>query len=239
MRRLLLVILFGAGVALLTGLGLWQLDRAGQKRDRHAVYSERRAAPPLDLAMVAAGADPADYAWRRVTFAGHYQDQHVLLDNRSYRGQAGYEVLSPFRGNDGRVVLVDRGWIPLRASRASPPSLAAPADPTVLHGHLGPPPFVGLALDAAAREAEWLGPDLLRVQRLELEPLGELLQQPLWNTVLYLETDQLGAFVVDWPVPGDGSAKHQAYAVQWFAMATILAGIGLWQLRRPRPVPPQ
>jgi cytochrome oxidase assembly protein ShyY1 len=52
--------------------------------------------------------------------------------------------------------------------------------------------------------------------------------------VLYLDAGQPGALVIARIPPGDDSARHTAYAVQWFAMAAVLAGIGVWNLRRAR-----
>ena len=47
-----------------------------------------------------------------------------LLDNRSYRGQPGYEVLTPLVRAGATALLVDRGWVPFTGSRRSLPEVA-------------------------------------------------------------------------------------------------------------------
>lgn len=229
MARLLAILLFASGTAGLAGLGLWQLDRAAHKRERHAGYVARQSAAPLDFATLPADSRLAELEWRQVRARGHYLDRHVLLDNRLLQGRAGYEVLTPFATDDGRVVLIARGWVPLGASRDAAPDVLAPAEALTVHGHFGDVPVSGIELAGETRQAELMAPEIIRVQRVLLEALAPLLEVRLWPAVLYLAPDAPGAFAVAWPAPGDGSAKHTAYAVQWFAMAAVLGGIGLWQ----------
>lgn len=232
MRRAVLVVLFVLGCAGLSSLGLWQLGRAEEKRDRHADYLARSAAAPLDVDALAAGAPQNDLRWRRARLSGYYEPRHVVLDNRTQNGRTGYEVLTLFATLGGRAVLVDRGWIPLGASRDTAPDVLAPADPLVIEGFLGAEPVVGITLGDSSGAAELLAPDLYRVQKVDLAALTELLGVDLLPAVLYLDAGQAGALEVAWSQPGDGSSKHMAYAVQWFAMALVLAAIGLYNARR-------
>lgn len=234
MARLLAIVLFVSGTAGLIGLGLWQSDRAAQKRARYAGFVERQAAVPLDFADLPSDSRLAELAWRQVRARGRYLDRHVLLDNRLQHGRAGYVVLTPFAADSGRVVLIARGWVPVGPSRAVAPEVLAPADALSVHGHFGDVPVGGIELGGEPSGAELMTPEIVRVQRLMLDGLAPLLDVTLWPAVLYLAPDAPGALAVDWPAPGDGSAKHTAYAVQWFAMATVFGGIGLWQWRRSR-----
>ncbi|MEQ8232129.1 MAG: SURF1 family protein [Gammaproteobacteria bacterium] len=234
LRLVVLVTLFTVACALLATLGLWQLHRAESKRERYDEFSTRLAAPPVDLDNLRDDLAADDYRWRRAEVRGRYRDLHVLLDNRVQHGRAGYEVLTPLATAGGHIVLVDRGWVPLPSSREAVPELTAPQDPYLVRGFLGEPPVTGVALNAAAGDAEWLGPRVLRVQHLDLAALAPLLGFRPFPGVLYLDSDGPGALAVEWSLPGDGSARHVAYAVQWFAMAAVLAGIGAWNWRRAR-----
>jgi surfeit locus 1 family protein len=231
-KRVLLVSLFALACAGLTSLGLWQLSRAEAKRLRFEDFTARRDAPAIDIDAIGDQAPTADYYWRPILLRGHYRETHILLDNRVRNTQAGYEVLTPFRTDGGRTVLVNRGWVALPGLREAVPDVIAPADPFVIRGYVGPPPVVGVDIGGVGAEPEWLAPRMVRVQRVDFAALSAVIEDAPWPAVVYLDKQAPGALDADWPVPGDGSARHTAYAVQWFTMAVVLAIIGLWNWRR-------
>ncbi len=228
--RLALTALLALACAGLASLGFWQLHRAKDKHARYAAFVERHAAPPVAFDTLPPRTELSAWLWRRVSLRGHYEDVHVVLDNRVNEGRAGYEVLTPFVADDGRTVLVDRGWIPLPDDRNAVPETLAPADPTTITGYIGPEPTVGIELGPAAAEAELMSPQVYRVQRVHVPGVESMLDRKLWPGVVYLDANALGALTVNWQLPGDGSARNRSYAVQWFAMAAALAGLGLWNL---------
>ena len=207
-------------------------SRAAEKRDRHAAYGERHAAPVVDFDDLACAAGPAEQYWRRFELHGHYRELDILLDNRVRNAVAGYEVLTPFVTAGGHTVLVNRGWVPLPGSRAAVPDVLAPADPFVLRTYAAPPPATGVAMNASAHASEWLAPRVVRIQHVDFGQLASVVEATPYPAVFYLEDAAPGALDTAWPVPGDGAARHTAYAVQWFSMAAVLALIGLWNWRR-------
>ena len=228
-RPVLLVVLVAACAGLVS-LGNWQQRRAAEKSARYEVFATRQAARPLDFGSLGKHAKLADLNWRRVRVRGHFEELYVLLDNRVQHGRPGYEVLSPFLTDDGRTVLVDRGWVPMPDSRDTPPDVLVPSDPGTIGGFVGGPPTVGISLGNSASAAELMSPQIYRVQQVDLAGLSSLLHVDLWPAVLYLDANALGALSVDWPLPGDDSGRSRAYAVQWYAMAAVLAALGLWNL---------
>ena len=233
-RRVVLFVLFATSCTFLASLGVWQLHRAETKRERYTEFSLRLGAPPVDLANLPADYRADDYRWRRVELRGEYRAPDVLLDNRVQQGRPGYEVITPLATPAGKLMLVDRGWTALGPSREALPAAPAPDGPVLLTGFLGEPPVTGVAINADAGRIEQLSPDMLRVQQIDSAALAPLLGQRPRPGILYLDADAPGALAVDWTLPGDGSARHVAYAVQWFAMAIVLAGIGVWNWRRTR-----
>ncbi len=205
----------------LSRLGFWQLDRAAQKQEIAAEYASRRTAPVIDLAEISRF-DLEQIQWRRVHATGNYTDPNVLLDNRTRFGKAGFDVLSPFRLANGHTVLVERGWIAGASTRDRNPEITTPTTPTQIDGYVGPPAFSGLRMSAAADTVENLEPGLLRVQRIDLETLAPYVGTALQPYIVYLDAGALHGYDRRRPIPGDGSARHQAYATQWFSMATIL-----------------
>jgi surfeit locus 1 family protein len=233
-RRILLVILFSLSIGLLSILGFWQLDRAEQKRERYENFLERHQSTELRLED---GLLQTDLKWRKAVLVGSYEDTNLLLDNRVYMKQSGYEVLTPFKLNDGNAVLVNRGWVSNRGSRDFVPSVSVKSQRLEIKGYFGPPPVVGVSFFGEDKTdfKETLGDSVIRVQRIDPSTLGNVSSgKSLFKEVFYLEGSQIGALRVDRKLPGSGSEKHEAYATQWFSMAAILAFIGLWNLLRKK-----
>src|SRR5690606_33768258 len=95
---------------LLLSLGMWQLDRAEQKRALAAQMEQQRQLPAAPL-----GELPADTAltWRARLPTGQSDPRHIWLrDNRRRNGQAGVEILQLFHDQPGdRPLIINRGWL--------------------------------------------------------------------------------------------------------------------------------
>jgi surfeit locus 1 family protein len=207
----------------LTGLGFWQLDRAGQKQHLQQQYDAGLSAPPLTLTT--ALVDIASVKYRRVVVRGVYAPaQEILLDNRIYQGQAGYHVFTPLHiaGGDRRV-LVNRGWVAAGRDRQVRPETPAPAGEQQIHGVAVLPSGPGLKLGPAYPE----GPDWPGVwQHLELDSYARRAGVPLQPVVILLDPESpAGGFARQWARLDAGIATHQGYALTWFSLAVVLAAI--------------
>lgn len=207
-------------LVLLLSLGFWQLDRAGQKRVLLEAYGNRPNDAPIQLAPDFVPGP--DWRYRRVQAVGAYDSGHqFLLDNRVYRGRAGYHVLTPLRlAHSDVVVLVNRGWVPQGATRADLPALPVPAEAGVLiEGLIDFPPEKVFALgEGEDRDPGW--PKVLQRVRLDLQ--AQQLNTRLLPLVMLLAPDQRGGFVREWKPVVIGPERHVGYAVQWFALAAAL-----------------
>src|SRR2546422_21076 len=96
--------------AICVRLGVWQLDRLHERRQRNALLLAARTRPPLEVD----GSLPADSARdRRLVARGVYDYTHERLwHGRSYEGVPGVDLVTPLRLAGGAAVLVDRGWAP-------------------------------------------------------------------------------------------------------------------------------
>ena len=217
-------------------LGNWQLERAAEKQDRYEMYSLRRQAPVIsdseDL-----DADPDSIIWRDARLGGSYDGRlHVLLDNRVSNGQAGYHVLTPFILASGRIILVNRGWIPAPDSRATVPDIDMPVVGGPVSGTLAPAPVAGIRLNTEADLVERLSENVIRVQRIDPALIEPYFDDPVNALVLNLDGQEAGGFKRKWPMPGDGSEKHQAYALQWFLFAAVVVVLYVALSLRREPV---
>lgn len=204
-------------------LGFWQLDR--WRTSEAAWTSFARAA---DAAQPLAARTLEDVArFQRVSVAGHLDGAHqFLLDNRSYRGRPGYEVLAPLARADGRVLLVDRGWVPFTGSRAQLPDVSLPDDPlVVLTGRAGDLPSAGLASGRAPPPIAGPWPRVTSFP--EPAELARALGTPLGPRILLLDPAAPFGFVRDWQPPGMSPLRHLSYAIQWWCLAALAVVVWL------------
>jgi surfeit locus 1 family protein len=212
-------------------LGLWQLQRADEKRRLQEEYDARRQGPAVRVeARVQAGEDLRFY---RVEAAGRYDPDHqFLLDNRVHHGRVGYHVITPLRIGDSEVrVLVNRGWIALGESRDRPPAIDTPRGPVSLTGVATVPSEKGYRpYTAPATDGKWetVWP------YLDMKRYAQAVSFPVQPVVILLDPVNPSGFTREWSRLDAGIAVHQGYAFQWFALAVALVGLYLLVRRRAR-----
>jgi surfeit locus 1 family protein len=98
-------------VLLCLGLGSWQIKRLFWKEGLIAARAAAVAAPPVAAPPSTAGVSGMEF--RHVTDTGVFlNDKEIFLGATSDSLQSGYQVLTPLREPDGRIVFVNRGFIP-------------------------------------------------------------------------------------------------------------------------------
>lgn len=119
-------VLFAIACAFLSN---WQFSRNADRSEQLQLVADNYDAPPVALGdLLAPGAEltPSD-EWRPVRLRGQYlADEQLLVRNRAHGGSAAYEQLVPFRSDDGRTLLIDRGWLPPGNSQSLPDDIPAP-----------------------------------------------------------------------------------------------------------------
>ncbi|NNE82670.1 MAG: SURF1 family protein [Alphaproteobacteria bacterium] len=99
-------------VLILIGLGTWQLDRREWKSQVIESRAQRVTAPAMTFLDIG-DVDTAEY--RPVRLTGRYRvGDSIKLLSRTRAGKPGYHIVTPFEiDGAARVVLVDRGWVPV------------------------------------------------------------------------------------------------------------------------------
>jgi surfeit locus 1 family protein len=218
----------GFFLPVLLGLGTWQLDRAAQKRELFASFAAG-AGKPLALADHPRGLDSLR-RFTRVAADGRYRaDRQFLLDNMVEDQQAGFRVLTPLVLDDGRAVMVDRGWVPKAfGSHASLPEVAVDTSRRSVTGRLDRLPRPGIDLDRPPGEG-W--PRV--VQFPSADELSAALGMELVPGVILLDPESPDGFRRNWRPSDFGPERHVGYAVQWFSLAGTLVVLYLvWALRK-------
>lgn len=221
-------------IAMLISLGRWQLRRADEKRvlfDSFAAGTD--ATRVIDLKT------PHLARYQHIEAAGHYDEsRQVLIDNMVNAGRAGYFVVTPFALTGGGWVLVNRGWVPLGASRADRPAIPVAGDARQVRGRADNLPSPGIQMGTRLKLAP---PYPVVASFPSHDELAQLLGESSWTQaadLVLLDAGEPDGYVRTWEPPGFPPLRHIAYAVQWFALALALAVIYVvTNLKRPGGAP--
>lgn len=204
-----------AALAAAVSLGNWQVRRAGEKLALQEKLDDRSRAAAVQIGSQPVSADAIDYS--KIEARGEYLPQHtILLDNKIYRGQVGYHVLTPLRIEGGAIcVLVNRGWIAAGPRRDALPQIATPSGVQHVEGIAVPPSRRYFELGPATTTGPvWENLTLDRyaaATRLELQPF--VLQQ--------VDAGNDGLVRIE-EHPDTGVNMHRGYAFQWYALAVLV-----------------
>jgi len=103
-------------LAILIGLGTWQIQRLHWKEGLLADIAERQAAPPVPLGTIEAlAASGGDIEYRKVTATGRYINNKERHFFATYDGDPGFHIYTPLQLADGRYLFVNRGFVPYDA----------------------------------------------------------------------------------------------------------------------------
>ena len=200
------------------GLGRWQWQRGEAKQAVWDTYERNEAIP---AARAPANFDTAE-RFKPLSLSGRFEpDQQFLLDNRSHAGKPGYEVLTPFVLDDGRRILVNRGWIPFDGYRDRLPDLSLEGSKSAtIVGRLDELPTSGLASGRAPPQAGGTWP---KVTSFPTQPeLEAALGYKLARPILLLDPQAPDGYVREWSAPGMAPDRHFSYAIQWWGFAAVL-----------------
>ncbi|HNT38537.1 MAG TPA: SURF1 family protein [Rubrivivax sp.] len=216
--------------ALTAGLGVWQLGRAAQKTELEQMREARAQLPPLPGEAFAAAEQP-DAAWwqRRAVFEGRWlQAETVYLDNRPMNGRPGFYVVTPLLLDDGRAVLVQRGWLP-RDAQERTRIAAYDTAATRLHvaGHIAPE-------FARLYELGGAGTGAIR-QNLDLTSYARETRRRLLPLVLVQDEGDDDGLLRQWPRAASDVHRNYGYALQWFGLCALVIGLYVWfRIIQPR-----
>lgn len=111
-------------------LGIWQKHRYEMRTARNDLVSSALHAEPVPVErLTSAGhAVTSTEKYRTVTATGTFDTarEEVVRRRTNSDDEVGFHVLTPFVLTDGKVVLVNRGWIPANGAQTTFPKIPAP-----------------------------------------------------------------------------------------------------------------
>ena len=232
----LVVVLGLAALLVLVGLGTWQVERLRWKEGLIARIEARIGSPPRPLAEIEAlYRSTGDVDYMPVTATGvfhHDGERHFLA---THNGQSGFFVYTPLELADGRIVFVNRGFVPydLKAP-SSRPQGQLPGEVTV----------TGLARNALPQKPSWLVPDNDPAKNVfywkdrDAMARSANLRAATPIVPVFIDADATpnpGGYPVGGVTLIELPNNHLQYAVTWYGLAAALLGVlaaWFWRIRK-------
>jgi surfeit locus 1 family protein len=231
-RWLLTSVLVIAASVVMVRLGMWQLDRMGQRQAFNTRVQEQLQADPLVLDESALDLDLYSMEYRQATVTGTYlPEDEIVLRNQVWEGEFGTEfgvaLFTPLRieGTDA-AVLVERGWIPQDTAGQDARTIYRQDGSVTLTGRLR-------RAETDFNIYQWLHPDpkltsgqsrLDTWNNINLERISSQMDTALLPVYLQL-TPQDVQTGPPYAIPSEidlSDGPHLGYAIQWFTFAILL-----------------
>jgi cytochrome oxidase assembly protein ShyY1 len=151
----------------------------------------------------------------------YLSDDELLVRNRPFNGQPGFDVLTPLLLDDGTVFIVDRGWVATGSKQDYPDSIprAPRGDVTVV-----------ARLKASERSLPGRSAPEGQVATIELPAIAELLDRTTYSAAYGLMDSEEPSVAVRPAAavkPEADEGNHLSYAFQWIMFALVgFAGLG-------------
>ena len=214
------------GIAVMTNLARWQYHRHQERQDFNATLTARFDETPRPLEeILGSGMSLEEIEWLPAIATGTYlPEESLTIVNVSQFGQAGFDPVSPLRLADDRLVIVNRGFLPLAANVPAPPE----GEVTVIGR---------IRLSAERRTGAVTDPsegDLKEVQRIDIERLTPQLGGEVVPVYLELLTSEPAddPSISRIAEPEFTLGPHLSYTVQWIVFSLFVLVGWVFVLRR-------
>ncbi|MFI6643511.1 SURF1 family protein [Streptomyces sp. NPDC050504] len=219
-----LTLLFLVLIPAMVELGFWQLHRHQHRVAQNELVSASVKAEPVPVTELTSPGHtvPRSDYWRTVTATGTFDTEHEVVIRRrtSNDDRAGVHVLTPLVLKDGRVVLVNRGWIPAAADQREYPAVPpAPKGEVTVTGRLKADETTKAS---GIKDLRGLPPR--QIMLINSEQQAERIGRPVLGGYLELTAPEPAdnrPEVIAEP-DHDSIGAHMAYAVQWWLFAAAV-----------------
>lgn len=205
-------------MGLFVTLGFWQLDRYHSKKALLQAYDQRLDAEPKLISEIMQQTGNIQFQTARAK--GQYLNSLTfLVQNRVYKDQLGYEVITPLQmPGEKKLLLVDRGWV-AQTRHHTVPDIKPVNSEQDITGYI-----------KLVNEYQFiLGKNIMNpehhpivIQKINTDDMAAATQQEYFPFILRMDASEPHGFVRDWTISAVPPARHLGYAVQWFVMALVL-----------------
>ncbi len=211
-------------VPITISLGLWQIERANEKKVIISNYDKLLVSTPIALQKE----QPLEN-WQPIETVGAYQDLVVYEDNAINSGKAGFKVYHLFQNGDGTFIFVHRGFIERNLIKNNLPRIDTPVGKKNIKGTTlfkQNNTFVKNIEESDIRIIQEFNTSVL-IERFPI--LKDRYLHPFLFNLDVRDADKFQP--IEKPV-NMTATKHIGYAIQWFGLCAALIILTIYAYRR-------
>jgi len=211
-------------VPITISLGMWQIERANEKKLIIANYDKLLVSAPIALQK-----NQMLNNWQPIETTGTYEDTIVYEDNAINNGKAGFKVYHLFRNDDGTFIFIHRGFIERNLIKNNLPEVEIPTEKKSIYGTTlfkQNNTFVKNIEESDSRIIQEFNASLL------IDKYPMLKDKYLHPFLFNLDIRDVNKYQpIEKPVNMTAS-KHIGYAIQWFGLCAALIILTIYAFRR-------
>ena len=211
-------------VPITISLGMWQIERANEKKLIIANYDKLLVSAPIALQK-----NQMLNNWQPIETTGTYEDTVVYEDNAINNGKAGFKVYHLFRNDDGTYIFIHRGFIERNLIKNNLPEVEIPTQKKSIFGTTlfkQNNTFVKNIEESDSRIIQEFNASLL------IDKYPMLKDKYLHPFLFNLDIRDVNKYQpIEKPVNMTAS-KHIGYAIQWFGLCAALIILTIYAFRR-------
>ena len=211
-------------VPITISLGMWQIERANEKKLIIANYDKLLVSAPIALQK-----NQMLNNWQPIKTTGTYEDTIVYEDNAINNGKAGFKVYHLFRNDDGTFIFIHRGFIERNLIKNNLPEVEIPTEKKSIYGTTlfkQNNTFVKNIEESDSRIIQEFNASLL------IDKYPMLKDKYLHPFLFNLDIRDVNKYQpIEKPVNMTAS-KHIGYAIQWFGLCAALIILTIYAYRR-------
>ena len=211
-------------VPITISLGIWQIERANEKKLIIANYDKLLVSAPIALQK-----NQMLNNWQPIETTGTYEDIIVYEDNAINNGKAGFKVYHLFRNDDGTFIFIHRGFIERNLIKNNLPEVDIPTQKKSIFGTTlfkQNNTFVKNIEESDSRIIQEFNASLL------IDKYPMLKDKYLHPFLFNLDIRDVNKYQpIEKPVNMTAS-KHIGYAIQWFGLCAALIILTIYAYRR-------
>lgn len=211
-------------VPITISLGLWQIERANEKKVIISNYDKLLVSTPIALQKE----QPLEN-WQPIETVGAYQDLVIYEDNAINSGKAGFKIYHLFQNGDGTFIFVHRGFIERNLIKNNLPRIDTPLRKKNIKGTAlfkQNNTFVKNIEESDIRIIQEFNTSVL-IERFPI--LKDRYLHPFLFNLDVRDADKFQP--IEKPV-NMTATKHIGYAIQWFGLCAALIILTIYAYRR-------
>ena len=211
-------------VPITISLGLWQIERANEKKVIISNYDKLLVSTPIALQKE----QPLEN-WQPIETVGAYQDLVIYEDNAINSGKAGFKIYHLFQNGDGTFIFVHRGFIERNLIKNNLPRIDTPIGKKNIKGTTlfkQNNTFVKNIEESDIRIIQEFNASVL-IERFPI--LKDRYLHPFLFNLDVRDADKFQP--IEKPV-NMTATKHIGYAIQWFGLCAALIILTIYAYRR-------